>query len=97
MNDSICLPGRIAELLCLETSTVSGILDRMQKKGFIERVVNEENRREVFVKVTGRGQELKGPVLKVIEEINQRFWEDFTEEESDFIRGSLRKIAGKEL
>ena len=32
-------PKQISEILCLETSTISGVLDRMQKKGLIDRVI----------------------------------------------------------
>ena len=35
-------PKQISEILCLETSTISGVLDRMQKKGLIDRVINKE-------------------------------------------------------
>ena len=42
-------PKQISEILCLETSTISGVLDRMQKKGLIDRVINKEDRREVRV------------------------------------------------
>ena len=31
-------PKQISEILCLETSTISGVLDRMQKKGLIEQI-----------------------------------------------------------
>lgn len=37
-------PKQISEILCLETSTISGVLDRMQKKGLIDRVINREDR-----------------------------------------------------
>ena len=40
-------PKQISEILCLETSTISGVLDRMQKKGLIDRVINRDDRREV--------------------------------------------------
>ena len=69
INDGTCLPRQIAELLCLETSTVSGILDRMQKKDLIDRVINPENRREILVMITPKGEALKAPVLKIIDEV----------------------------
>ncbi len=59
INDGTCLPRQIAELLCLETSTVSGILDRMQKKDLIDRVINPENRREILVMITPKGGSVK--------------------------------------
>ena len=51
-------PKQIAEELCLEMSTISGVLDRMQKKGLIERAANEKDRRGIRVIVTEKGKEL---------------------------------------
>ena len=97
INDGTCLPRQIAELLCLETSTVSGILDRMQKKDLIDRVINPENRREILVMITHKGEALKTPVLKIIDEVNEEVLKDFSPKETEFIRKSLRQIAEKAL
>ena len=97
INDGTCLPRQIAELLCLETSTVSGILDRMQKKDLIDRVINPENRREILVMITPKGEALKAPVLKIIDEVNEEVLKDFSPKETAFIRKSLRQIAEKAL
>ena len=96
INDGTCLPRQIAELLCLETSTVSGILDRMQKD-LIDRVINPENRREILVMITPKGEALKAPVLKIIDEVNEEVLKDFSPKETEFIRKSLRQIAEKAL
>ena len=97
INDGTCLPRQIAELLCLETSTVSGILARMQKKDLIDRVINPENRREILVMITPKGEALKAPVLKIIDEVNEEVLKDFSPKETEFIRKSLRQIAEKAL
>ena len=97
INDGTCLPRQIAELLCLENSTVSGILDRMQKKDLIDRVINPENRREILVMITPKGEALKAPVLKIIDEVNEEVLKDFSPKETEFIRKSLRQIAEKAL
>ena len=97
INDGTCLPRQIAELLCLETSTVSGILDRMQKKDLIDRVINPENRREILVMITPKGEALKAPVLKIIDEVNEEVLKDFSPKETEFIRKSLRQIAENAL
>ena len=97
LGGGTCLPRQIAEMLCLETSTVSGILDRMQKKDLIDRVINPDNRREILVMITPKGEALKEPVLKIIDEVNEEVLKDFSPKETDFIRKSLRQIAEKAL
>lgn len=97
ISGGTCLPRQIAEMLCLETSTVSGILDRMQKKELIDRNINTENRREILVIITPKGAALEKPVLEVIDKMNEVVLQDFTPEEAAFLRKSLLKIAEKAL
>ena len=86
-------PKQISEILCLETSTISGVLDRMQKKGLIERIVNQEDRREVRVVPTEKGKLLKEPITEIIDEVNAEVLKCFTEEEITALKTALRIIA----
>ncbi len=86
-------PKQIAEDLCLETSTISGVLDRMQKKGLIERMVNEEDRRGVRVTVTEKGMSLKDPVIKVVEDMNKRVLKAFSIEDAEKFKENLKSVS----
>ena len=52
-------PKEIAEVLRLENSTISGILERMEKKGLIERSISKEDRRFIRVHLTGKRKGIK--------------------------------------
>lgn len=86
-------PKQISEILCLETSTISGVLDRMQKKGLIDRVINREDRREVRVIPTEKGKALEEPISKIIDEVNEEVLKCFSEEEVQILKTQLRMIA----
>ena len=86
-------PKQISEILCLETSTISGVLDRMQKKGLIDRVINRDDRREVRVVPTEKGKALQEPISKIIDEVNEEVLTCFTEEEVALLKNQLRIIA----
>lgn len=86
-------PKQIADTLCLETSTISGVLDRMQKKGLIDRIVNVEDRREVQVIATEKGNLLEEPVLKIIEEVNIEALKNLNSEQQEQLKTYLRIIA----
>lgn len=86
-------PKQISEILCLETSTISGVLDRMQKKGLIDRVINRDDRREVRVVPTEKGKALEEPISKIIDEVNEEVLKCFTEEEVAVLKIQLRTIA----
>lgn len=86
-------PKQISEILCLETSTISGVLDRMQKKGLIDRVINKEDRREVRVVPTEKGKALEEPISKIIDDVNEEVLRCFTDEEIAVLKSNLRIIA----
>lgn len=48
----------IADYLGLEKSTLSGLVDRAEKRGLVERTPSVSDRRAVEVRLTARGQEL---------------------------------------
>ena len=64
-------PKEIAEELRLENSTISGVLERMEKKGLIKRKVSKEDRRFVEIILTDKGNDLEEPILETVEEVNR--------------------------
>ena len=86
-------PKQLAEILGIETSTVSGLLDRLQKNGLIDRIVNSEDRREVQVIATQKGRDLEEPVTRIIDEVNHEVLKTFSQKEIDSLKDALRIIA----
>ena len=93
MGKSYDTPKHLAESMSLETSTISGVLDRMQKKGLIDRVINKEDRREVQVRLTDKGRELEEKITVVIDEVNEEVLKNFSAEEVASLKDFLRIIA----
>ncbi len=85
-------PSKIRELLSLEASSVSGILDRMQKSGLIDRHIDENNRRIIIVSPTEKSMEVKDDVEVVVREMNQKFLEPFSDEERIMLKKALLTI-----
>ena len=87
-------PKEIAERLKLENSTVSGILERMEKKGLIVRSISKEDRRFIQVFVTEKGASLEKDVLKAVEEVNDEVMSGFSEEDAEKLKEHLRALGG---
>lgn len=51
--------GSIARELSLELSTITPVLKRLEAAGFVTRVRNPENEREVITSLTSKGQDLR--------------------------------------
>lgn len=91
-KDETLTPKEIANILRVENSTISGVLDRMQKRGLIDRVLNPNNRRSISVRATEEGMALKEPVQKKIEELNEIVLHSFSQEEKDTLLDYLNRI-----
>jgi DNA-binding MarR family transcriptional regulator len=63
---------RIAELLDVSDSNATGLIDRMEERGFVERVRHPDDRRVVLVRVSDRGRELLGEVEVLGDDVIRR-------------------------
>ena len=79
------LAGRIVD-------TISGVLDRMEKRGLIDRVLNPTNRRSISVKATKEGLSLKEPVQALIDQLNDQVLSIFSPQEKDELIGLLNRM-----
>jgi MarR family transcriptional regulator, organic hydroperoxide resistance regulator len=50
--------GRLAEILCLHPSTLTGVLDRLTKRKYVAREVDPTDARRAVLKLTAKGKEM---------------------------------------
>ena len=79
----------------MKNSTISGILDRMEKKDLLKRQVSIEDRRYIEVVLTEGGC-LEKPVLDTIDTANIDILADIPDEEQQILKKNLRLLAGLE-
>jgi DNA-binding MarR family transcriptional regulator len=60
--------GRIAELSGLSTGAVTGVIDRLERAGFVRRVRDPHDRRKVLVEVTPGEMEKFAPLFAVAQQ-----------------------------
>lgn len=65
-------PSQLAQALRLDTSSITGILGRLEKKGLIDRIYSQEDRRSVSIHLRDEGKALSTQVDRVIEEANAK-------------------------
>lgn len=51
-------PSKIADHMMVKSSTVTGVVDRLEKKGLAERMRNSPDRRVITIQLTKAGKEL---------------------------------------
>lgn len=91
-ENTVATPKELAQMLQVENSTMSGILDRLQKKGLIERHTDENDRRSVQVMMTQEGNQLKAAVLDTVAKLNTEVLDRIDEEKRESFLDCLRTI-----
>ena len=92
MGDGITV-GEIGERVHLDNSTLTGIIDRMERSGYVERRPNPDDRRSVLVNLTEKAKELAPRILEFADELDTTLRKPFSRQEMDDFETVLRTLA----
>lgn len=87
---------RLCDSLVCDASNVTGIVDRLSKRGWIERTDHPEDRRIKVVSLTKKGKEERDKVLPKIVSEGVKLLEPLTSAELEQFNAILRKLAAKQ-
>ena len=71
----------LCEKTSLDKSTLTGIIDRLERDGYITKKPSETDKRSTLISLTGKEQEFAQKVQKVSNQMNRIFYKGFTNEE----------------
>ena len=71
----------ISEQTSLAKNTVSVVVDGMVRKGIVERETNPSNRRQTIISLTDYAQSMREQYEVVSRQMNQLFYQGFSEQE----------------
>ena len=83
---------QIGELVYLEASTVSGILDKMQKADLIERTIDPNNRRNILVEATQKSLVIRDQVEAATIELNKTALQNLSNDDKVVLKKALSTI-----
>jgi DNA-binding MarR family transcriptional regulator len=75
-----------------DSATLTGILDRLEAVGFIERKNNPDDRRSIHIHLTPKGSELSKAAFQVIVASNKEFLQVLTKEERSDLFEIIKKL-----
>ncbi|MDD4802782.1 MAG: MarR family transcriptional regulator [Syntrophomonas sp.] len=87
---------KLAERLYLDGSTITGILDRMEQKGLIEKMVDPKDRRALQVMLTETGRDMEEPLSQAIINANHKALLNIDEKQAEILKKMLQNIGGSE-
>ena len=82
----------LCEKTSLDKSTLTGIIDRLERDGYIERKPSETDKRSTLICLTGKEQEFAKNVQKVSNQMNKIFYKGFSDEEIIQFDSMLERI-----
>lgn len=90
-NDNIPIK-ELSNQTGLAKTTLTSMLDRLEKSGNIQRIYDHTDRRIVRIKLTEAAQKLRVQYNEVSAKMNEIFYEGFDDNEIQLFEDSLRKV-----
>jgi DNA-binding MarR family transcriptional regulator len=84
--------GSLAQITTIKQPTVTRLLDRMEAKGYVQRVENDGDRRITLVRITPIGTRAVSRLIPLAREHEQRVLEPFGLARAEGLKETLRSI-----
>ena len=82
----------IADKIHRTRPTVTVLVDKLEKLGYLKREVSQKDNRYTYIVLTKKGQDFKPIFEKISEDLNDMLYKNLSEEESDILENLLQKI-----
>ena len=89
-NDGSSLT-QISQGLMLENPTVTGLIDRLEKLGYVKRSDHPSDRRVYLIYLTEKGKTVANKALPIVKRLNEQIIEGYSEKE---IKGFKKVLVG---
>lgn len=83
---------KLVEKTSLDKATLTGIIDRLERDGYVKRVQSSEDKRVTLVSRTGKDEIFKSKIAKVSDQQNSIFYKDFSISEIEEFENYLKRI-----
>jgi DNA-binding MarR family transcriptional regulator len=78
---------RVAEMIALDRATIGGVIERLEQKGWIRRVVSERDRRARELTLTPKGRRVLSALLPVVRDLQDDILQPLSRSDrADFLR-----------
>ena len=92
MEEDGLLPSELADKTCQDRATTTGLLDRLENDGWIERQPDKHDRRSLRIYLTSHAKKQKESVLNLFEKTNQKFLASYDSKEWQQMQNFLFRL-----
>lgn len=86
-------PVEISKLIQIDNTAVTRLIDRLEKKGLVERANHPDDRRSVTVKLSVEGEQLYSKLVECSKATNKEFLRGVSKEEHAVLLSLLQRLA----
>ena len=79
----------LSQVLSIDNSAVTGLVDRLEKAGLAERQMNANDRRAFLVRITDQGTKEINRAHKIVKHVNEKIKDGFTDKEVETFKKVL--------
>jgi DNA-binding MarR family transcriptional regulator len=80
---------QISQGLMLENPTVTGLIDRLEKSGYVKRSDHPNDRRVYLVHLTEKGKKIANKALPIVKRLNEEVKKGYSKEEIEAFKKVL--------
>ena len=85
-------PHEIAERLIISRATVTGLIDSLERQGYVQRRPHPSDRRMLLVEVTDTGRKVANTFRPIVHDQQKRWLEILSDDEQQRLIDSLHKV-----
>jgi DNA-binding MarR family transcriptional regulator len=82
----------LAKKTQLKKSTLTSMLDRLERMGYVRRQRSQKDRRKILIHRTAKDENLESEYVRLSQEHTKLFFRGFSEEEIDRFENDLKRI-----
>lgn len=88
-------PAELSRLIYRKTQSVAGLLNRMEKEGFLRRVPKQKGHPFTEVKITAKGEKASDPGMAAVKDLVTTIMPTLSEEEHQQLQKLLKALLAK--
>jgi len=90
--DGLVTTGEIGQAMVKASQTITGLVDRLEEPGLVERVFDRSDRRKVWVRITEKGEQKLAEAYPVANRLAEELSAVLSEQELQDLQAKLEKL-----
>jgi DNA-binding MarR family transcriptional regulator len=92
--DGLVTTGEIGQAMVKASQTITGLVDRVEEPGLVERVFDRSDRRKTWVRLTEKGEQKLAEAYPVANRLAEELSAVLTDQELQYLQAKLEKLRG---